>query len=137
MSHTCKIVKNPLNKSVDINDLRHLKDGLVINYNDHFNLKFVPIGSNQDVINNAIKEYCKYIVCRDTIINMHEIYNSNAYYNNLGFKTEPISNFKMFKEYAQIIVEVNELDYKDTMENGYKQLCVTNKVIGNIGKLFD
>ena len=55
-------VKDISEKYGNSNNLIQLKDGIVINYQDHFNLKIVPIGSNNNVINNAIKEYCKYIV---------------------------------------------------------------------------
>ena len=123
MLHNYKIIKNPKKSSTQITEITILKDGLWINWNDQFNLKIVPIGSSQDILNNSIKEYCKYIICRDTIHNMHLKYGESTYYKNLNITQEPNTNFNEFKNYCKLIVESHEISYFKVMDEGYEFLC--------------
>ena len=136
MAHCYKIIKNPVKCSNKITEITILNDGLWINWDDQFNLKIAPIGSSQDTLNNCIKEYCKYIICRDTIHDMHVKYGESAYYKNLNIQIEPSKDFNEFKNYCKLIVETHEKSYFDVMEEGYQHLCKVNNVYGNIGKLF-
>lgn len=136
MSHNYKIIKNPVKHSTKIKEITILNDGLWINWDDQFNLKIAPIGSSQDTLNNCVKEYCKYIICRDTIHNMHIKYGESTYYKNLNITNEPNTNFNEFKNYCKIIVESHEKAYFKVMEEGYEFLCKTNNVYGDLEKLF-
>jgi hypothetical protein len=133
-----KYTMEPLKKAQDIRLDKILKDGLLIDWDNQFEFKTVVSPITQDKLNEAVKQHCKFIVCRDVIHSNHKIYGEKSYYINLGITANPSSDFTIFQLYAQKSTEFNiGSHYLEYMEKGYRKLCKKNNVIGELGSLFE
>tara|TARA_B100000902_G_scaffold195371_1_gene186660 strand:+ start:5126 stop:5536 length:411 start_codon:yes stop_codon:yes gene_type:complete len=136
MSHAYTV--DPTKRAVGIYELKYLKDGLIIDWNNHFNLKTVDYPPTQEKLNTAVKQHCKFIMCRDIIHGNHKIFGEESYYTNLGITGDISSDFKLFQEYAKKSIEVNVgIAFIEKIENEFKALCNANNVTGDLGSVFE
>ena len=133
MPHT--FTPEPIKKAVDIGTFRPLKDGLLIDWNNQFDLKVIHAPVTQEKLNEALKNHLKFVICRDIIDMNHRKFGEKSYYTNLGI-SDPRSDFQKFKEYARASIEKCNPEMREKAENGYIKLCKANNVTGDIGKVF-
>ena len=132
--HILELIK----KTKDIKETIILRDGLEIDWNNQFNLITVETPLTQEKLNQAIKQHCKFIVCRDTIHGTHMVFGKESYYTNLDLPdTPPNQNLQLFQLYAKKTIEVNVgSSFLEKIEGDYRTLCRANKIKGELGSVF-